>query len=117
MKHREIWSSAIAKKISKKKFYQSIFLSRDTAIKPWSYYSIMHITFSLDFKKQHNEKNTHHSSRESHIIEDFFFTSVIKKRLHEFISLPYVFSSVPVHKTYTKPYGQKNKAMQMNDRN
>lgn len=51
------------------------------------------------------------------IIEDFFFTSANKTRLHKFVSLPYAFYSVSVHKTYTKPHGRKNKSMQMNDRN
>lgn len=41
----------------------------------------MYIVFSsaLDFKKQHNEKNTRHSSHESHIIEDFFLLLLSKQ--------------------------------------
>lgn len=120
MKHRVIWSSVTTKKLCKKNFYQSIFLYRDTATKTLKLlqHYVHHISQCPRFQTTTKWKNIHHCSCNSSIVEEgFFLTSANKTGLHKFVSLPYVFYSVLVHTTYTKLYGWKNKAMQMNDRN
>lgn len=70
----EIWSSVIPKKISKKNFYQSIILSRDTAIKTLKLLHYAHHIFQCPrFQKTTKWKNIHHCSRDSCIIEYFNF--------------------------------------------
>lgn len=93
-----------------------LFIQRHSYQNPKAVTALLSST--LDFKKQQNGKK--YSSLLTWILYNlrlfFFLNSTIKTRLHKFLSLLYVFYSVPVHKTYTKPYGWKNKAMEMNYR-